>query len=82
MTGVQTCALPISFALEPVLMDFEVSDGQIAFEVIAPYPPGIPYTCPGEIITQEVIDLVTELRSIGSVVQGVSIDNMVKVVKY
>jgi arginine decarboxylase len=71
-----------TFALEPVLMDFDVADGQIAFEVIAPYPPGIPYTCPGEIITQEVIDLVTELRSIGSVVQGVSIDNKVKVVKY
>ncbi len=71
-----------TFALEPVLMDFDIADGQIAFEVIAPYPPGIPYTCPGEIITQEVIDLVTELRSIGSVVQGVSIDNKVKVVKY
>ncbi len=71
-----------TFAMEPVLMDFEIADGQIAFEVIAPYPPGIPYTCPGEIITQEVIDLVTELRSMGSVIQGLSIDNKVKVVKY
>ncbi len=71
-----------TFAMEPLLMDFDAADGQIAFEVIAPYPPGIPYTCPGEIITQEIIDLITELRSIGSVVQGVSIDNKVKVVKY
>jgi arginine/lysine/ornithine decarboxylase len=37
---------------------------------------------PGEIITQEVVDLVTELRAKGSVVQGVSPDNEVKIVKY
>jgi arginine/lysine/ornithine decarboxylase len=71
-----------TFALDPVSMDFETADGEIAYEVIAPYPPGIAYTCPGEIITQEVVELVTELRSKGSFVQGITPDNKVKVVKY
>lgn len=71
-----------TFALDPVSVDFESADGEIAYEVIAPYPPGIAYTVPGEIITQEVVELITELRSKGSFVQGISPDNKVKIVKY
>lgn len=70
------------FSMKPITQDFEHADGEITYEVIAPYPPGIAYVVPGEIITQEVVDLVTELRAKGSVVQGVSPDNEVKIVKY
>jgi len=68
--------------MKPITLDFLHADGEIAYEVIAPYPPGIAYVVPGEIITQEVVDLVTELRAKGSVVQGVNPDNEVKIVKY
>lgn len=37
--------------------------GQVAAEMIAPYPPGIPLVCPGEEITREIVDLILSLKS-------------------
>ncbi|EIA24643.1 Arginine decarboxylase, partial [Candidatus Arthromitus sp. SFB-1] len=34
------------------------------------YPPGIPVLCPGEIITQEIVDYIEYIKSIGLFVQG------------
>lgn len=36
--------------------------GRTAGELIAPYPPGIPLLCPGELITEEVIEWLTLIR--------------------
>ncbi|QXM07057.1 aminotransferase class I/II-fold pyridoxal phosphate-dependent enzyme [Crassaminicella indica] len=41
---------------------FKQSSGKISGEYIIPYPPGIPIICPGEEITQEIIDYVELLK--------------------
>ena len=44
--------------------------GRIAGEMVTPYPPGIPMLCPGEEITEEVIDYLEEGLAAGMVVSG------------
>ena len=39
---------------------------------IIPYPPGIPLACPGEILTDEIVNYVLRLRELGEKVIGVS----------
>lgn len=46
------------------------SIGKISGEFLLAYPPGIPIVCPGEIITQEIIDYVQALKDAGLYVQG------------
>ncbi|MGL4484183.1 MAG: aminotransferase class I/II-fold pyridoxal phosphate-dependent enzyme [Anaerovoracaceae bacterium] len=48
------------------------AEGEICASSLIPYPPGIPFLCPGERITQEAIDYVKELRDRGEKVIGVS----------
>ena len=43
---------------------------QISAEFLLAYPPGIPVLCPGEIITQEIVDYIEYIKSIGLFVQG------------
>lgn len=38
------------------------SSGRIAADFIIPYPPGIPILCPGEIITEEIIQYIQALK--------------------
>ncbi|MBP2032449.1 arginine/lysine/ornithine decarboxylase [Clostridium algifaecis] len=46
------------------------SVGMISGEFLMAYPPGIPILCPGEEITQEIVDYVRQLKDIGLYVQG------------
>lgn len=46
------------------------SIGMISGEFLMAYPPGIPILCPGEQITQEIIDYVQRLKDTGLYVQG------------
>lgn len=39
------------------------SVGQVAAEIIAPYPPGIPLICPGEEITRELVEIILTMKS-------------------
>ncbi len=53
-----------AFLSEHVEIPFKASAGRICAEVLTPYPPGIPILCPGERITDEIIDyLRLELRA-------------------
>lgn len=59
-----------AFVSEHVEVPFKQSAGRVCAEVITPYPPGIPIVCPGEQLTQEIIDyLRLELRA-GVHIQG------------
>lgn len=51
---------------------FLESKGKISGEYIIPYPPGIPIICPGEIITEEVIEYVEILKDMGLDIIGMS----------
>lgn len=56
------------------------SAGRIAKESIIPYPPGIPLVCPGEVITEEAIDIINDYVCNGRTIIGVE-DKMVHVIK-
>lgn len=44
--------------------------GEISAEAITAYPPGIPLVCPGELLTQEIIDYVQVLKQEKADLQG------------
>lgn len=46
------------------------SVGMISGEFLMAYPPGIPILCPGEKISQEIVDYVQKLKDTGLYVQG------------
>lgn len=37
--------------------------GQVAAEIIAPYPPGIPLICPGEEVTRELVEIIVSMKA-------------------
>ena len=62
--------------LAPIPMDTELVPlgecvGRICGASIIPYPPGIPLVCPGEVIEEDDITAVRELRSRGEKVIGI-----------
>lgn len=46
------------------------SVNKISGEFLLAYPPGIPILCPGELITEEIIEYVEHMKAIGLFVQG------------
>ncbi|MBZ4666419.1 MAG: arginine decarboxylase, partial [Mahella sp.] len=48
----------------------EQAVGEISGEMIMAYPPGIPAVCPGERITQDVVDYVNILKEEECQLQG------------
>lgn len=50
--------------------------GNISGEFIMAYPPGIPIICPGERISEEIIDYVEDLKNAGLSVQGLEDTNL------
>lgn len=73
--------LPSStFSKIPTLLPFKESIGFISYDVICPYPPGIPIVVPGEEITEEVVEFVSNLREKGADIQGLTQDGKAKVV--
>ncbi|MCR3759850.1 aminotransferase class I/II-fold pyridoxal phosphate-dependent enzyme [Clostridium felsineum] len=59
------------------------SVGKTSGEFLMAYPPGIPILCPGEIITQEIVHYVNDLKVAGLYVQGTEDPevNYIKVLK-
>lgn len=49
----------------------EEAVGRVCGSSIIPYPPGIPIICPGEVIDQEILTYVKELREKGEKVIGI-----------
>ncbi|BAS29008.1 arginine decarboxylase [Limnochorda pilosa] len=46
------------------------AEGEVAAEMVAPYPPGIPVLVPGERITRESLEHLRRLRRAGARIQG------------
>lgn len=61
-------AIPVHKEMVPLTE----SAGRICASSIIPYPPGIPYVCPGEEITEEMIAYVKALRDDGEKVIGIN----------
>ncbi|MGL5381447.1 aminotransferase class I/II-fold pyridoxal phosphate-dependent enzyme [Clostridium sp.] len=59
-----------AFYADKVSTSLKDSIGKISGEFLLAYPPGIPLLCPGEIITQEIVDYVGDLKRANLYVQG------------
>lgn len=59
-----------AFYADTEVIPFKESAGRIIAEFIMVYPPGIPILLPGEVISQENIDYITEHLEVGLPVQG------------
>ncbi len=69
-----------AFYAETKSIPLEEAKGEISAELIMAYPPGIPIICPGEKITNEIIDYINTLRKENAVLQGTE-DPEVKEIK-
>ena len=59
-----------AFFAESRSVAWESSVGEVAAELVCPYPPGAPALVPGERITREVVEYVDGLRSLGAQLAG------------
>ncbi len=59
-----------AFYAEKESMLLEDSVGEVSGEFLMAYPPGIPVLCPGEVITEEIVNYVSDLKKTGLYVQG------------
>ncbi len=80
--AIPTLALPPrdAFYAHTESVPLAEADGRIIAEFIMVYPPGIPILLPGEVISQDNIDYITEHVEIGLPVQGPE-DKTIKNVK-
>jgi lysine decarboxylase len=77
----QEISMKNAFYSESELVSTEDSIGRISADFIIPYPPGIPLTCPGEIIKEETIEYAKSILANKINVNGIDDNNMLRVVK-
>ena len=66
---------------ERQMLPIDEAAGKVCASSLIPYPPGVPIACPGEILTQEVIDYVKGRRTADEKVIGITADGKVSVGK-
>lgn len=59
-----------AFYSRHISVDLQESAGRICAEYVIPYPPGVPLVSPGEIITNEIVDLILSWKAQGHSVIG------------
>ncbi|NEO56274.1 MAG: aminotransferase class I/II-fold pyridoxal phosphate-dependent enzyme [Okeania sp. SIO3B5] len=69
-----------AFFAQKDYLPIEKSLGCISAELICPYPPGIPVLMPGEIITQQHLKILEQVRALGGIITGCS-DPTLKTIK-
>ncbi|MBV1758385.1 MAG: aminotransferase class V-fold PLP-dependent enzyme [Dethiosulfatibacter sp.] len=69
-----------AFYAKKTVLSLNSSTGEISGNFIIPYPPGIPLICPGERISNELIDLINVLDKMGIEILGLENGN-IKVIK-
>ncbi len=66
---------------EKLFLPIDEAAGRVCASSIIPYPPGVPIACPGEILTEEVLNYVKARRLAGEKVIGMTAEGMVCVGK-
>lgn len=59
-----------AFNGQKISVPLDESVGEVSGEFLMAYPPGIPVLCPGEVITEEIVKYVDDLKKTGLYVQG------------
>ncbi len=62
-------------------LELERCSGRLCAQTITPYPPGIPYLYPGEIIDPSGIEYIKGILAAGGKVNGVGNKNTIRVIK-
>ncbi len=71
-----------AFYAETELVDVKGAAGRVAAEIVTVYPPGIPLLVPGEEVSREAIEYITNMAGLGAIIDGLSGNNtLVRVVK-
>ncbi|MDA8393544.1 MAG: DegT/DnrJ/EryC1/StrS family aminotransferase [Actinomycetota bacterium] len=52
------------------LVPWKQAAGRVSAEMICPYPPGIPVTAPGELLSSEAVEYLQEVVAAGAMVEG------------
>ena len=67
---------PRAAALSPMrLVPLERACGEVAADVVCPYPPGIPVLCPGEEVSHEGVEYLQDILRQGGEVRGLVWDS-------
>lgn len=64
-----------AFFADHINILLEGANGRISSEIVTVYPPGIPLLVPGEVITNEVIDYLKIMLTLGAIVDGLDEEN-------
>jgi arginine/lysine/ornithine decarboxylase len=67
------------FKLQGIWCKAENSVGRVAKDAIIPYPPGIPIVCPGEVISEEIIEIIKDYVENNKIIMGVN-EGKVKII--
>ncbi|MFP4548468.1 MAG: aminotransferase class I/II-fold pyridoxal phosphate-dependent enzyme [Fidelibacterota bacterium] len=65
-----------AFYCDGELIDIRDAENKISTVMAVPYPPGIPILIPGQIITKEIIDYLTQLTEKGVEIHGMDKNNI------
>lgn len=76
--GIRLCDIGKTRGRTAVLKD---SIGKASRDFIVPYPPGVPVICPGEIITEEVVEYIYNVIEWGGTVNGVDKNFFVDIIE-
>ncbi|KAI3805364.1 hypothetical protein L1987_27681 [Smallanthus sonchifolius] len=61
-------------------VSFEESVGKICGELVCPYPPGVPLLVPGEVITEEALSYLVNVKNNGGFVSGAADSSLSSIV--
>ena len=64
---------------DSMLVPLEEAEGRAARTCVTIYPPGVPMLVPGEVITDEALELILENQRLGLTVEGITEDGRVLV---
>jgi arginine/lysine/ornithine decarboxylase len=71
-----------AFYSDTELLPVDQAAGRVSAEIVTVYPPGIPLLVPGEEISRDAIDYITNMAGLGAIIDGLNENNsLVRVVK-
>jgi arginine/lysine/ornithine decarboxylase len=71
-----------AFYSDTELVSIDQATGRVAAEIVTVYPPGIPLLVPGEEISKDAIDYITNMAGLGAIIDGLNENNtLVRVAK-
>jgi arginine/lysine/ornithine decarboxylase len=71
-----------AFYSDTELVSVDQAAGRVSAEIVTVYPPGIPLLVPGEEVSREAIEYISNMAGLGAIIDGLSANNaLVRVVK-